>query len=142
MGWFWEDIKQYGSSIALLEGGRSVSYDELSSLSSLIADKVESRSLIFCICENTVASVAGYFAFLQKKAVPVLLSHSIDSELYNNLIDVYRPQYIWCPSDFSIEKACLELKGYKLIRTGSDAPAMDENLAIMLTTSGSTGSPF
>ena len=141
MGWFWEDIKQYGSSVALLEGGRSVSYDELSSLSSLIADKVESRSLIFCICENTVASVAGYFAFLQKKAVPVLLSHSIDSDLYKNLVDVYRPQYIWCPSDFSIEKACLELKGYKLIRTGSDAPAMDENLAIMLTTSGSTGSP-
>jgi len=141
MGWFWEDIKQYGSSIALLEAGRSVSYDEFSSLSSLIADKVESRSLIFCICENTVASVAGYFAFLQKKAVPVLLSHSIDSELYKNLVDVYRPQYIWCPSGFNTEEACFELEGYKLINTGSDSPAMDEDLAIMLTTSGSTGSP-
>ncbi len=141
MEWFWNDLKRYGNSIALIERTRLVSYNELSSISELISDQVDSRSLVFCICKNTIASIAGYLGFLQKTAVPVLLSHTIDMDLYNDLVDVYKPKYIWCPNDFIRTDGDFEIEGYKLIVTGSDNPSMDDELAILMTTSGSTGSP-
>jgi len=138
---FWEQLEKYGDSLALLEGDRTISYRAVIQEATNIADNLPERSLVFLVCKNTYAAVAGYVGFLRKKVVPVLLSHTIDPDLYQNLVEVYRPQYTWCPVEFGTEKGIFESEGYKLISTRSDAPSMDDELAIMLTTSGSTGSP-
>ena len=138
---FFDKIEKYGDAPALRTESKTVSYSELVSEAEAIAAQIPERSFAFLVCRNCEASVAGYVGFLRKRVVPVLLNSAIDRELFNSLREHYQPQYIWCPSDFTDDASCYDFEGYKLVSTGSDKPAMDDELAIMLTTSGSTGSP-
>ena len=139
--YFWNCLTQYGQATAFIEENEKISYMDLDKKAKEIADCIPERSLVFLICKNTFANVAAYIGFLQKRVVPILLSHTIDEELYNNLLKIYQPQFIWCPSDFCADEPFYETNGYKLIARDSEIPELDKDLAIMLTTSGSTGSP-
>ena len=57
---------------------------------------------------------------------------------------MYHPSYIWKPSemaDTSEEELVYEHKSFKLVKTGLESPAMNDDLSLLLPTSGSTGSP-
>ncbi len=141
MQYFWDKLEAYSEKIALISENETVSYNELTNTADMIAENVPERSLVFLVCQNKIASVIGYLAFLRKRAVTVLLSSSIDAELFEKLKNIYKPQYIWCPNDFLEDSSCYSFGGYKLISTGNDSPIMNEDLALLVTTSGSTGSP-
>lgn len=138
---FWNELKEKGNKVALSWDEKEMSYDCLDRIAKDIVADIPSRSFVFCVCTNHVATVAGYVGFLQKQIVPVLLSASMDKGLFAELKEQYQPQYIWCPEGFIEGDGEKHYEGYKLIATGAAAPVMDERLAVMLTTSGSTGSP-
>jgi len=101
---------------------------------------------VFSLCTNTIGSLVGYTGFLYNKIVPLLLNNKMDHVLLESLIETYKPSYIWLPNeereafvDFNAVYNCF---GYSLIKTGfSHRYEMDKELALLLTTSGSTGSP-
>lgn len=138
---FWDEIKNKGNAIALTSDSIELTYAELDEVARQITEDIGTRSFVFLVCRNCIASVAGYVGFLQKRIVPVLLNSAIDKDLFEELRKHYQPQYIWCPDDFVSDDGIKAYEGYKLIATEVDAPKMDDELAIMLTTSGSTGSP-
>ena len=102
------------------------------------------RSVIFCLCENCAGSLIGYMAFENNKQVPLLLSAGLDEGLRNNLESMYTPSYYWVP-----ERKEQELKGdkvyaaygYVLLKTEYEPYPLNDKLSMLLTTSGSTGSP-
>lgn len=138
---FWDKISEFEDAIALQEGQKEVTYTELSKLADAVVSGVKPRSLVFCICRNCVEAVAGYVGMLRKRIVPVMLSESIDVALYGNLIDLYKPQYIWCPQDFTADEAVVHMDHYKMVENNVENHNLYEELALLLTTSGSTGSP-
>lgn len=138
---FFDALDRFGDRVALLTQDGGVSYAALDAVAKEIAGNVPERSLVFCVCKNCVPSIAGYVGFLQKRAVPVLLNAAIDGELLHELLAAYRPGFIWCPEGFADGEAIFSQDGYVLLPTHEKAPAMDVQLALMLTTSGSTGSP-
>jgi len=141
MQFFWNDLESYNENIALISEEETVSYAKLSQIADSITKDIPKRSFAFLICKNQIASVAGYVGFLRKGIVPVLLSSSLDEELFENLKDIYKPQYIWCPEDFSKETGTYSFGGYKLLSTGNNRPEMSDDLAVLIPTSGTTGSP-
>ena len=102
------------------------------------------RSIIFCLCENCAGSLIGYMAFENNKQVPLLLSAGLDEGLRTNLENVYQPSYYWVP-----ERKEQEIGGsriyaaysYVLLKTDYEPYPVHEKLSMLLTTSGSTGSP-
>ena len=52
---------------------------------------VESRSLVFCLTQNTLGSFVGYLAFMQNKIVPLMLNSDLNYEMLENLISTYNP---------------------------------------------------
>ncbi|MGO5115130.1 AMP-binding protein [Candidatus Avoscillospira sp. LCP25S3_F1] len=140
---FLDAIGEYGERCALISESARISYQELDALAKAIVRQIPARSLVFCICTNQVAAVAGYVGFLQKRIVPIMLSSSIDAKLFEHLYAVYRPAFLWCPSEFANQhgQEVWSYEGYRLYQTGEPAPAMNVELALLLTTSGSTGSP-
>ncbi len=138
---FWDSFSQFSDRIALQEGQREVTYAELGIMADEFVSNIDTRSLVFCICRNCVEAVAGYVGMLRKRIVPVMLSESIDSELYNNLLKIYRPQYVLCPKEFCPDVEESQIGAYKLVRNSFEAIDLYSELALMLTTSGSTGSP-
>lgn len=140
---FLDSIGEYGERCALISESMRISYRELDALAKTIADHIPARSLVFCICSNQVAAVAGYVGFLQKRIVPIMLNSSIDAQLFAHLYEVYRPAFLWCPDAFAHHhgQEIFTYDGYRLYQTEEAAPKMDTELALLLTTSGSTGSP-
>lgn len=138
---FFDEIGRFGENPALICEDGTIHYSALDAAAKRIAAAVPARSLVFCVCRNSAASVAGYIGFLQKRVVPVLVSETIDRDLFNELRTCYRPGFIWGPEGFLEGEAVCEYDGYRLIDTREEAPAMDDSLALLLTTSGSTGSP-
>ena len=141
------DLKRYSSSIALQDNlGRSISYQELNDASDLLYQVIGQRCLVFVLCSNSIGSVIGYASFVENKVVPMLLNSELERSLLDNLLDVYKPSYIWVPSDKADEfehfSAVYSTWDYSLLKTGYDVDySLNDELCLMLTTSGSTGSP-
>lgn len=144
---FYDDIAQYGNSIALIsDEHEQITYNTLVYEAEEIKKKIDGRCLVFCICQNTFESVAGYIGLLRGRIVPVMLSDSLKPEQFNKLLQIYKPKYIWTPNkdinSFREMEVIHLLRNYVLLKTQY---AMDyklnDKLALLLTTSGSTGSP-
>lgn len=141
MNYFWDNFEAFGDKTALITESESISYNKLVQHSDRIVSLIPERSLVFLVCKNTLASIYGYIGFLRKRIVPVLISDSIGPELFDNLAGTYKPQFIWCPETFSDAPGILSEGGYKLISTGNAMPLINDLLALLVSTSGSTGSP-
>ena len=140
------DLQRYASNDALVEGERCVSYAELSDLSRSIAAQCEPRSIAFVFCTNSIGSVAGYVGLVNHGVVPLLLESGIDAELLASLLEAYQPRYVWAPAKDAVRvgegKGLLGTDGYTLIeRTDGKMVPLDNELGLLMSTSGSTGSP-
>ena len=139
---FYEKLDRYGANIALVEEGRPISYAGLQNATEQFAQHVPAGKLVFVVCKNNVATVTGYLGLLQKKAVPALIAATLASELFDSLLKLYKPEYLWAPEGFYPGKIIYKTEGYALISTGyTQEVALHKDLALLLTTSGSTGSP-
>jgi len=140
------NIVKYQDAIAIVEENHApLRYNDLVREADLLASHIGKRTLLFILCSNTIASVIGYVGFLRNDILPVLVDSELDSELLEKLIGTYEPSYIWAPS-----KRIEDLKGssvytyddYSLLRTSYPIEVdLHPELGLLLTTSGSTGSP-
>jgi acyl-CoA synthetase (AMP-forming)/AMP-acid ligase II len=144
------DFKKYKNNIAIItEDKKEVTYLELEDYCRNLANNVRGRALVFNLCQNTIGSLLGYVGFLQNKIVPVMLQDNIDEELFKNLFELYKPDFIYLPKnsavkDFNFLKLGKEIYSnfdYVLIKTEfENFFTLNQELALLLTTSGSTGS--
>ncbi len=108
------DIDTYGSRLAIIaDDGRRLTYAELGELVAVKAKSLQRGVLQFCLCKNTIESIVEYLACLEVGAPVVMLDATKDAETIENLRQIYKPGITKCHPD----------------------------LAVCLTTSGSTGSP-
>lgn len=133
------------SSLAIMDdSGDQLTYGQLSELVQKVKGVLSQRELVFCLSENKVGSLAGFLSLYDNKDVCLLLSSHIDRGLLDTLIRTYHPSYFWMPStlqeEFNFEVVYSSL-GYILCKTGNVAPEMNEALSMLMTTSGTTGSP-
>jgi acyl-coenzyme A synthetase/AMP-(fatty) acid ligase len=127
----------------LLESGGVLSYRDLLNNSSLIASRVLPRDVVLLVCRNDWESVAAYVGFMRRGAVPLLMNDSVKRDFITGLKDAYRPSYVFAPAGMEGggKKIC-ELGGYSLRSTGCEIDyEVHPDLALLLSTSGSTGSP-
>ncbi|MED3781066.1 AMP-binding protein [Heyndrickxia sporothermodurans] len=129
---------------ALDDNGTSITYGELSCFSDEFNKAVPERAIIFCLCENSIGSLAGYTSCISNRVVPLLLGSSIDRGLLSQLMETYEPAYMWIPKRYHSEfnfPIILSKFEYILIKTEYKMYPINEKLSLLLTTSGSTGSP-
>lgn len=126
------------------DSGEQLTYGELCNFAKEFKKHLPKRSLIFLMAENCNGSLLGYIACLSNGIVPLILSSKTEDSLYVALRDLYQPEYLWAPQAMT-EKLGYESvygsHGYSLLKTGNDAVPMHSDLALLLPTSGSTGSP-
>lgn len=143
------DLLRYKDNTAVItDKGEQLTYGELNSEAAQFANVITEKGLLFCLCENRLGSLVGYVACMEHHIPIVLLDGSKDISVLQNLITIYQPEYVWISSDkteniggetihkyatFSLQKMNYEEEVEK--------PAINPELALCLTTSGSTGSP-
>lgn len=136
---------RFGDAVALKdEYGQTLTYAQLKAEGEVLCKACGERCLVFSLCQNSIGSVVGYTGFVENGVVPALLNAAIDADLFASLYEAYHPAYLWAPADF-VWNGCesvYERFGYRLLKTpfGFETKLYPE-LALLLTTSGSTGSP-
>ncbi|MDN3679458.1 AMP-binding protein [Vibrio tapetis subsp. quintayensis] len=142
------DLAKYSEQIvAIDEYGNNKTYAELVTFSNEVALKLPTRNFIFSFCENSIGALFGYVSFINNRSVPLMLNRDFDEDLVRGLVKRYKPSHFWIPKDLAnifysdTTNVVMEAFGYELISTGFDDVAMHDDLALLLPTSGSTGSP-
>lgn len=137
-------FKDFGIAVAAeSDTGDSITYAQLDKLASDLK-AITGRALVFQLCTNSVGSMAGYAAMINARIVPVMISADLDKDLLKRLMNEYLPEYIWLPSaqttSFAEMEEVFSAYGYSLLKAGNPPHNLFDELALLLTTSGSTGS--
>ncbi|MEE2032618.1 AMP-binding protein [Rhodococcus chondri] len=125
---FVADLSRYGDRTALIADGAEISYGTLAErVDSAVRQLGTTRRLVLITGANTVDVIVAYLACLSA-GHPVLLVPGGSSASLASMIDLYRPDVVCEDGRFG------EL-------TEGTAHDLHRDLALLLTTSGSTGSP-
>jgi len=139
------ELCKYRDNIACVSpSGEQFSYGDMYNMTLRIQKHLEPHQLVFCICGNNIASVSGYVSFVNNDNTTLLLDAHIEHTAFYALYDMYKPKYIWAPIGFSeIEdtEVVFSERGYGLIKIKANCTPVSDKLSVLLTTSGSTGSP-
>lgn len=138
------DFSSYKKRIAVIDNEKEFSYEDLEKSINDISRHIKQGCLAILLTSNCFESIAFYVACIKRQTPVVLIDSKKDKTLLDNIIESYHPQYIIVPQSrkkefnckhtFSIHKYCigeLPFPKYKI----------NPKLSLLLTTSGSTGSP-
>ena len=133
------------NSIALiLEEGRKITYHDFGLNQKEYIKNMPSRSLVIMLCSNTEESITFYAACLNNGIVPMLLEEGISEEKLINIIKCYNPNYMFMTAHRKISvkyENSRTIKTYILYELNKNQDViMHPDLALLLSTSGSTGS--
>ena len=104
------------------------------------------RPLVFVVANNSYDCLTGYVGMLRANAVVALINDSINETIFKDLLKNFKPSIIYQPQNmFSFEinwKQGLKMGKYVLYETNFDIDyQINDDLSLLLMTSGSTGSP-
>lgn len=109
-------------------------------LNSKISEKLRvPRSLSFLYLDNSCNSISTLLNFINTSHVTVLLNTKLNEKLKRNLEQIYSPSFIYDPERNAIE----DYSNYdtNLFYKSTPTPQLHPELKLMLSTSGTTGSP-
>ena len=143
---FYDNLARFERAPALIgENGDTLSYEDIEASANVFSANLSRRSLVMILADNCTESVIGYLACLRSKCPVMLLASTIDERLLASLLSVYRPNYIWLSRDraqnFTRCRKAYFSGEYELLRNSEERVAMNVDLALLMSTSGSTGSP-
>lgn len=145
---FWQNLKNYSNQTALIDTAlnKSVTYSELDADAENIASKIKltNKGLVFIFTTNNYDSVLAYVAVLKSGNAALLLDEKLNDEIRIGLIKNYCPEYIITsneiiPENYTLDFNSDSLNYYK--RNESISAKIFHELAVLLSTSGTTGSP-
>ena len=137
--------KKERSKVAVIDDrDHSITYGNICDFSKEFARNLRHRTLIFILAENKIGSLLGYTSALSNRIVPLIISAKTEESLYANLLDLYKPEYLWVPDEKVAQlgfEPIFSAWDYSLVRTDFPTVPLYEDLSLLLPTSGSTGSP-
>lgn len=126
-------LESFTSRIALqLEDSSQITYSELASAADAVfSNKAAPHTpgtLVAIECENSLSSIAGYLGALRNNFPAILMDGKLDQELRERFYKHYQISHVW------------QAEGtWQVLQNTS--PRVHPAVAIMLSTSGSTGAP-
>lgn len=100
---------------------------------------VSGRGLAFLKCDNSLGSVRDFVAVLEARIPVALMDPGLDPDLLTGLADRYRPDVLLQVPRPDVQGVTESAPGVWV--APEPGPASHPDVAVLLTTSGSTGSP-
>jgi len=139
-----EHLDTFKEATAIVDGGHTRSYSQLVTDGDTLANAAEARGLVAFIASNSYAAIAAYVGLLRLGAVPLMLPSATNAADLSAILEQYEPAHVFASQEtaeaFDLGEPLSLLEGYGLYGTGHQSHALNDELALLLTTSGSTGS--
>jgi len=141
-----DDLGRFGQAVALItEQGESIRYAEVLASADSVGERMGGRGLAFLLVDNRPEAVFGYLGAVRSRTPLAMLASGLHPDHLAVLLATYRPHHVWIPRERAGEvpggREVLGLGTYVLLRTGAEPIEIHPDLAVLMTTSGSTGSP-
>lgn len=140
------NYQKFGQNYFVVDSkGVKITYSDLYRDVLALRSVIE-EGLVFCFCQNKINSLTGYVAFIESDLKILMVDVNLDVDLIGSLVSLYHPNYVWLP-DNEINKynfngkRIISLGEYSLVKINDEYLTTHKDLAILLPTSGSTGSP-
>ena len=135
------NLAEYKDRVCLLTEDRQLSYVEVDETCKQLEQVLPNKKqLILVFAKINIETIIGYLSFLRSNNAFIMLDASIDNELSNNIINEYKPNFIW--EEIQKDKNYIYTYGcYGLRENNPDNVTLYPELSLMLSTSGTTGSP-
>ena len=123
---FWDDLAQFGNNVALLDETRQITYSELDHLTKQFANQLPKQKQLVAIKATTsFETVVAYLGVLQGGHTAMMLDPSMPNEAKEKILQTYKPNFLY--------------DNEKLERLHANPHPLYDSLALLLSTSGSTG---
>lgn len=149
----WNFIRYSSNTAIITDDGCTLTYRQLYNLQDDFFCMIERNTLLLLVCTNTVQSLTAYLCCIEH-GIPVMLEdNGIRMENLLSLMEQFEPEYLYLPSHYicgekvdmlysNHYKQTYKSEGYILLkRICPGAQEFHGELALLLSTSGSTGSP-
>lgn len=137
--------KKVKNTLAMIDDHENeLTYEQLCGFIKEFYDEIKERCIVFILCENSIGAISGFLSCIENKVVPLMLSADVDKIQLLDNINTYLPQYIWVPNrmveHFEYDNIYTKYN-YSLLKTNIEKYEIYDDLSLLMTTSGSTGSP-
>ena len=143
---FLNDIYKFKNRTALTtENNEIILYSDLIKKVESFSRKLKERSLIFIICKNNLESIVSYLGSIKSNCVISLIDERVEERSLKKLILDYKPDYIFLEKNRGNKivnfNSVYSLYGHELIEAKKKTKKkLNDDLALLISTSGSTGS--
>lgn len=150
--------KEQKKTAAIDSYGNQICYGQIVEYSDDLAKIIESRNLVLILMKNDIGSLLSYLCCMANRIVPILIGEKTEDQRIRNIIQLYHPAFVlgtekrlqdlgyekndslpWSETIRTENKGIEQSYGYANTEL-PDFPLYHE-LSLLLTTSGSTGSP-
>ncbi len=146
--YFWDNLKLFDNNIALVDtsNNKTFSYSEIESEVESLALKInlDKKGLIFLFTTNNSESIITYIASIKSGNAVLLLDEKLNDEIRESLIENYKPDFIITSNNLESDEYTHSFD-YHSLKYFKRKKAAEINiypeLAVLLSTSGTTGSP-
>ena len=143
---FYNQLKKHKKKALILENGKIITYENLLKKTKLLSKSINKKTLIFLLGQNNLETITAYISFVDDGHVVALIDYRINNVLLKNLIEVYKPRIIFCEKNklkyFTQYKKKFSFKNYfGYEKKFNNEVSLHKDLVLLLSTSGSTGSP-
>ena len=149
------DFDSFADLPALIaDTGVTMTYRDLASLSDETEKAMErndersggSKPLVMFICRKSMGAIAGYASMINNGYPVMPVSEELPGGMRRELMKVYRPGFLLLPEEmrgeYSTMKEVCGIRDYILLKTNyPECYPTHPQLSLLITTSGSTGSP-
>jgi len=132
------------ASIALYDDSNtSITYGEI--VIHCLANKniLPPRSLVLALVSNNISSVLFILSCLENRWVPLIINAKTDKVHIDEYLKIYRPNAIFCDNNFDLSfenYKSFQFNDFFLLIGRHETHELNEELSLLLPTSGSTGS--
>lgn len=138
------DFSSYADSVAVQTKDKAYTYSVLENKAKEVAYLLKPNRIAILLAKNTIGSIACYCSCIKNKVPVAILDARKDVNFICNIINQYHPEYLILPTDdvekYEGDNIC-EIFDYTIKHIENTTYHVNEQLSLMLSTSGSTGSP-
>ena len=144
-----DNLEKFSHNLALNDDKKNkYSYKEILEFEKKFKYLKKTKSLIIIICQNNFDTISAYVSFLRLNQTVFLISNHFDELYMLDIINRYKPKYLFFPKKFcskkikknnEIKKKFEKSFFYKIKKEVNYQ--INKELSLLLMTSGSTGSP-
>lgn len=130
---------------AINDAGDIVTYADWHEIQKSLRKYIQPRSLCLVLTQNSIGGIMSLFGLLNINVVAMPVDCDVSEATLNTLIELYKPETLLAPSSLNVSFKFLEVvwnfHDYILYRLNNEETRIsNDSLAMLLTTSGTTGS--